>query len=67
MGNKSVKYWNDLSQQEKDLAIALGKEGEYSHEKPVRENTVWKVNLPSYEKREDVPEQARELWDMFHR
>lgn len=65
MENKTVKYWDDLSDQEKELAKAFGKESEYSHEKPVRENTTWKVNLP--EKREDVPEQARELWDMFHR
>lgn len=65
MENK-IKYWDDLSDQEKELAIAFGKEGEYSHEKPVRENTTWKINLP--EKRgEDVPEQARQLWDMFHR
>ena len=63
MENK-IKYWDDLSDQEKDLARAFGKENEYSHEKPNRENTVWKVNLP--EKREDVPEQAKELWDMMH-
>lgn len=66
MENKTIKYWNDLSDQEKDLARAFGRENEYSHEKPNRENTVWKVNLP-YTKREDVPEQAKELWDMFHR
>lgn len=61
MGNKNVKYWDDLSQQEKDLAIAFGIENEYSHEKPNCDNE----NL-SYEKREDVPEQAKELWDMMH-
>ena len=62
MGNKNVKYWDDLSQQEKDLAIAFGIENEYSshHEKPNHDENL------SYEKREDVPEQAKELWDMIH-
>lgn len=63
MENKTIKYWDNLSQQEKDLAIALGKEGEYSHEKPNREMEI-DLHLP--EKREDVPEQAKELWDIMH-
>ncbi len=61
MENKNIKYWSDLSDQEKELAIALGKENEYSHEKKV----ICEENL-SYEKREDVPDQAREIWDMMH-
>lgn len=61
MGNKNVKYWDDLSQQEKDLAIAFGIENEYSHEK---QNS--KIENSSFEKRDDVPEQAKELWDMMH-
>ena len=61
MENK-IKYWDDLSDQEKELAIAFGKENEYSHEKP---NHEIEENLP-YEKREDVPEQAKELWDMMY-
>lgn len=61
MENKNVKYWDNLSQQEKDLAIAFGIENEYSHEKP---NS--KIENSSFEKRDDVPEQAKELWDMMH-
>ena len=60
MENKKIKYWDDLSQQEKDLAIAFGIEHEYSHEKSNHDDNL------SYEKREDVPEQAKELWDMTH-
>ena len=60
MENKNVKYWDDLSQQEKDLAIAFGIENEYSHEKSNHDENL------SYEKMEDVPEQAKELWDMMH-
>lgn len=62
----NIKYWDDLSDQEKELAIAFGKENEYSHEKPVREGSTWEIKS-FHDKREDVPEQARELWDMFHR
>ena len=40
-----------VSEQEKELAEALG-------------NPVG--NVEKYEREEDVPEQARELWKLFH-
>ena len=45
-----------VSEQEKELAEALGN--------PV--GKTYKLNIEKYEREEDVPEQARELWKLFH-
>lgn len=45
-----------VSEQEKGLAEALGN--------PV--GKTYRLNVEKYEREEDVPEQARELWKLFH-
>ena len=62
---ENTRYWEDLSDQEKDLAIAMGTSGKFPRRTNTKVGMIYKVNLP--ENREDVPEQAKDLWDMFHR
>ena len=45
-----------VSEQEKELVEALGN--------PV--GKTYRLNVEKYEREEDVPEQARELWKLFH-
>lgn len=60
-------YWEDLSEQERELIKEMGQQDEYPH-RPENDAVIGKtysVNLP-YKNRDEVPEQAKELWDMFH-
>ena len=64
---ENTRYWEDLSDQEKDLAVAMGTEGKFPHrpEGQSRVGETYKVNLPK--SRDEVPDQAKELWDLFHK
>ena len=59
-------FWEDLSQQEKDLVIAMGTESKFPHRpkdyQPPRVGDTF--TLPKT--REELPEQARGLWDLIH-
>lgn len=63
---KSFKtFWEDLSSDEKDLVIAMGTESRFPHRPEDSKPQIGdKFILPMT--REEVPEQARELWDLFH-
>ena len=57
------RYYEDLSEQELYLLEAMGRE--LPPHRP--EGTSEQLHVVHYETREEVPEQARELWDLVHK
>lgn len=58
------RYLEDMSEQEIELLKAIGRELP-----PHRPEGITSEQLPvvHYNSREEVPEQARELWDLVHK
>lgn len=56
------RYLEDMSEQELDLLKAMGRELP-----PHRPEGVEEQRVASYKSREEVPEQARDLWDLVHK
>lgn len=56
------RYLEDLSEQEIHLLKAIGRELP-----PHRPEGVSEQEVVHYNSREEVPEQARELWDLVHK
>ena len=55
------RYLEDMSEQELDLLKAMGRE------LPPHRPEGTEQKIVSYKNREEVPEQARELWDLVHK
>ena len=58
-----MRYFEDLSEQEIYLIEAMGRE--LPPHRP--EGITSECQVVHYNSREEVPEQARELWDLFHK
>ena len=56
-----MRYREDLSEQEIYLLEAMGRELP-----PHRPEGIEEQKIVPYKSREEVPEQARELWDLAH-
>ena len=59
-------FWEDLSDQEKDLVIAMGTESKFPHRPKEYEAPKVGDKFVMPKTREELPEQARGLWDILH-
>ena len=57
-----MRYYEDLSEQEIYLIEAMGRELP-----PHRPEGLKEQKIVPYTTREEVPEQARDLWDLVHK
>lgn len=58
-----MRYYEDMSEQEIELLKAMGRE--LPPHRP--EGTTVDSLLVPYKNKEEVPEQARDLWDLVHK